>query len=159
MACVVKSKGASWEVRQSVHTPAGPRSRTLATFQELTPEVAALAAKRSATPLTSAQLQTAARRAGAPVAQPPAEQAARRLLTELAAGRKPRGVLARLLADRLGNSGQALSDAQLAASQWLGATAEDRGAALVDLLLLTDALPAPTRPRRSAFPRFEPAEA
>ena len=39
MAYVVERRSGHWEIRESVHTAAGPRARTLATFRMLTDEV------------------------------------------------------------------------------------------------------------------------
>lgn len=181
MAYVVKGKGGSWELRRCKHTSSGPRSETLVTFSELTPTVADRAIGRSGElPLTSEQIEIAARRAGAPVALPAADRAARELLAELAAGRVPRSILGRLLVELLARpsdrsaadrksvrqtdwlgpvSGQP-TDAQRTSGEWAGASPADRAAALVDLLLLADALPA-TRTTEATwpprFPRLTPA--
>ncbi|MBI5310255.1 MAG: hypothetical protein HZB14_04375 [Actinobacteria bacterium] len=157
MAYVVKGRGESWELRQSVHTADGPRSKTLATFSTLTSDAIERALSRSTAPLTAEQIEHAARRAGAPVALSQADRAARELLDELAHGRRPRGVIGRLLEERLATfAGETRpTPAQQSAAEWAGSTVADRAAALVDLLLLADALPAPSRPRRKRFPRLE----
>lgn len=155
MAYVVRRSGGSWEIRESRTTPAGPRSRTLATFSTLTPEVVSLAQGRSDRPLQAVQLRQAARRAGAPVAAPVSDRAAGELISELAAGRKPRPEIARLLVDSLlGDPAAALDNARAAAA-WIGASPLKRGKALHDLLLLVDHLPRRERPGRPRFPRIE----
>lgn len=58
-----------FEIRESVHTPKGPRARTLATFRRLTEEALAHAASRSQRPFDARSVVAAARRAGAPVAR------------------------------------------------------------------------------------------
>ena len=164
MAFVRKGKGHAWELRQSLQTPDGPRSRTLATFSTLTPQAVEHALDRAAAPLTAGQIVAAARRAGAPVAESPADRAANELLRELAAGRRPRGVIGRLLEARLA----ALAAGPPATSRPPPSRLPQTGpasrqpnarAALVDLLLLADALPPPRRKREPRFPRLEPVPA
>lgn len=162
MAFVTKGRGDSWELRQSHHTPNGPRSVTLATFDQLTPRVVEHALKRAVKPLTAADVEHAALRAGAPVQAPTADRAARELLRELAHGARPRAALRRLLAAGLGDAADGAgaeppSDAARAAGEWAGAAPRDRADALVDLLLLADALPPPRRRREPRFPRLDPA--
>lgn len=154
MAYVASRKGGRWEVRESVSTSAGPRSRTLAGFGILTPDVVAHARKRARTPITAAAIRRAARRAGAPVAEADADAAAGVLLRELESGRRPRRSLARLLAGALAGSGSP-TDAERAVAPWVGATLEQRAEALRDLLLLSDALPARDR-TALAFPGVAP---
>lgn len=48
-----------------------------------------------------------------------------------------------------------VSDAARAAAQWIGASLEKRGAALVDLLGLADALPFEIRSEEIGFPRLK----
>jgi hypothetical protein len=162
MAFVTKGRGDLWELRQSRHTPNGPRSITLASFDELTPRVVEHALARAVKPLTAADVERAALRAGAPVRQPAADRAARELLGELARGARPRASLRRLLAAGLGDAAggagvEPPSDAARAAGEWAGAALRDRAEALVDLLLLADALPPPRRGREPRFPRLDPA--
>lgn len=156
MAYVVERKGGSWEVRESRATPDGPRSRTLATFRVLTPDVVERARGRASGPLGPEEVRRAALRAGAPVAEPAADRAARDLLRELAAGRRPQPVLGRLVAGALGaREAGPPSDAARSAAAWAGATAEERAAALRDLLLLVDSLPPRKRERGRRFPRLD----
>jgi len=145
MASIVKGRGQTWEIRESVRTPRGPRSRTLATFRRLDDETIERARSRAKAPLTAADLVSIARRVGAPLATSAADEAAIRLLRDLESGSGPRPALRRLLAERLDEQRQP-SDTISSAAQWIGASTEERGAALRDLLLLADALPAPQRP-------------
>ncbi len=156
MAYVVRGKGKTWELRESRSTAAGPRSRTLATFAELSPDVVARANRRASRPLDPSVVERAARRAGAPVRAKPAERAARELLSELARGQRPRPVIARLVEQALGQSTESLglSAAAQAAGAWAGATYRDRSNALVDLLLLADAIPHAKRADALRFPRI-----
>jgi hypothetical protein len=147
-------------VREAHSTAAGPRSRTLATFRTLTPEVIERAQARAGAPLDPRTLRSAALRAGAPVASGEADRAAGELLAALNSGQKPRPVLGRLLLDQLadraeGGPARGVSDSARAAAAWVTATPQRRGETLRDLLLLSDRLP-PSRasaPRR--FPRIE----
>lgn len=136
-------------------TERGPRSRTLATFRKLTPEIVERARERAQKDVSEEEIARAALRAGAPVAERPADRAARELLGELARGRRPKPVLRRLLQDALGDRDAGASDSARAAASWSGATDAERGAALRDLLLLADKLPQRRREPRTRFPRLE----
>ncbi|TMK38560.1 MAG: hypothetical protein E6G56_14310 [Actinobacteria bacterium] len=158
MAYIVAGRAKRWEIRESHTTPNGPRSRTLATFRALTPDVIERARQRAAKPLSAAGLRQAALRAGAPVELPAAERAARELLGELAAGRRPPRGIGLLLAERLddepasrlGRTG--VSDSARAAGGWVAVSADRRGETLRELLLLADKLPRPRRRGALAFP-------
>jgi hypothetical protein len=150
---VPRSTGA-WEVRESYSTEAGPRSRTLATFRSLTPEVVERARARSTKLLDADELRKAARRAGAPVAAAAPNRAAGDLLSQLAAGHRPRPLLARLLAKALSaEGGQPTGNAEAAAA-WIAASPARRGDTLSDLLLLVDHLPRTRIPERARFPHI-----
>jgi hypothetical protein len=153
MAHVVRQKSGSWEIRESRATPRGPRSRTLASFRELTPEVIRRARERASAPLDAEQVRDAARRAGAPVAA--AGQAGAKLIAALAGGPPPPPGLRRVLLEALGSRPRnAVTDNERAASEWLGASPERRGETLRELLLLADRLPHRRRARVPRFPRI-----
>lgn len=163
MAYVVATKPGRFEVRESASTPEGPRSRTLASFRELTAETVEKVQARSEKPPTAAELTHLALRAGAPVRGSDLDEAASETLRRIASGEQPDPKLRRLLIDALSNespSGQPpepkglVSDAARAATQWIGVGAEDRANALGELLELTDALPVRLRPREIGFPRL-----
>lgn len=154
MAYVVARKTGAWEIRESQNTEAGPRSRTLATFKTLTPEVVAHAQGRSSKPLDADELRRAARRAGAPVAPPETDRAAGELFAELAVGRRPRPMLARLLVGALQDERGVQTANAEAAAAWIAASPTRRGDTLRDLLLLADRLPPPRARRRERFPRI-----
>jgi hypothetical protein len=160
MAYIVPRHSETWEIRESRATSAGPRSRTLASFRTLTPEVVERARARSSKTLDPADLRNAAARAGAPIAVDAPDRAAVDLLSELTSGHAPRPVLRRLLLDALrSDPGEPSSNARAAAT-WITATPRERGEALRDLLLLTDRLP--TRRvtgERPTFPRLSPRAA
>jgi hypothetical protein len=159
MAYIVPHKSGAWEIRESAATPAGPRSRTLASFRTLTPEIVERAQARATKPLDPAELRHAAARAGAPIAMDASDRAAVELLSELDAGHSPRPALRRLLLDALSREPRDSSNARAAAS-WMTATPVERGEALRDLLALTDRLPAGrARADRSSFPRLRPRAA
>jgi hypothetical protein len=157
MAYVTSRPGGTWEIRESISTVKGPRSRTLASFRTLTDETVEQACARATKPLSRDDVRGAARRAGAPVDLAVADRAAGDLLRELANGREPHPILRRLLIDalragppaRLGEP--ALSVRQMpapesldnarASAAWLTATPAERGDALYDLLLLADQFP------------------
>ena len=160
MAFVVPTKRGSFEVRESHSTPAGPRSRTLATFKEMSDEVIEKARSRAAKPPSAAELRAAAARVGAPLSGPPVDRAARQTLRLLAGGERLDPMLRRLLLDALSpqeERGQSatVSDAARSATQWIGVGLERRGAALRDLLELADALPIQIRSEEIGFPRLK----
>src|SRR5690348_1299171 len=97
MAYVVARPGGKYEIRESVHTPRGPRARTLARFRDLDDAAIERAAAAATTPFDRDRVVASARRAGVTPPSPSADQAARRLLLELRAGRKPSAGLRRLL--------------------------------------------------------------
>jgi hypothetical protein len=154
MAYIVARKTGNWEIRESHSTAAGPRSRTLAGFRTLTPAIIEHARARSSKDLDVDELRKAARRAGAPVVAPGSDAAAGELLAELAAGRRPRPLLARLLVQALSNDELQPADNAQAAAAWISASPERRGETLRDLLLLSDHLPRRARRERARFPRI-----
>lgn len=155
MAFITARGNGAWEVRESRLTGAGPRSRTLATFKTLTPEILERACERSSKPLDPAELRRAARRAGAPVAAASGDRASAELIAELAAGRRPRPALVRLLVGALQADDRLPADNAEAAAAWITATPQRRGDTLRDLLLLVDRLPSVRRREREPFPRIQ----
>lgn len=67
MAYVVPRKGGRFEIRESLHTAGGPRSRTLAGFRELTEQALDAAARRAQRPFDREAVIRSGRRAGARV--------------------------------------------------------------------------------------------
>lgn len=162
MAFVVPARKGSYEVRESQSTPQGPRSHTLVSFRELTDEVIQKAREKATKPPSAKELRRSARRAGAPVARPPIEQAARELIAELARGNRLDPALHRILSELLDKgyreTGEAspANEAARSVAIWMAATPEERGRALVDLLLLADALPSGARRGKPLrFPRLD----
>lgn len=178
MAYVTSRKNGTWELRESISTPAGPRSRTLASFRTLSDEVLRHAEARATKPLDSTAVRAAAQRAGAPIDLATVDRAAGDLLRELADGHEPHPVLRALLIDalqegppaRLGEARKTWQEARdegdqpqlgaldnaRASAAWLSRPASDRAATLEDLLHLTDQLPSSNRTReRLTFPRLD----
>lgn len=67
MAYVVPRKGGRFEIRESLHTASGPRSRTLAGFRVLTEQALDAARQRARRPFDREAVIGSARRAGARV--------------------------------------------------------------------------------------------
>jgi hypothetical protein len=155
MAYVVARPGGRYELREAASTKRGPRSRTLASFRELTSDVVEHARTRANTPLSDREVRRAAARAGAPIALARPDAAAAALLAELGRGRRPTPRIARVLAAELAateaQDSPPPSHEERAAAAWLAATPAARGKTLEDLLLLTDSLPA-SRPGDLTFP-------
>ncbi|MGC1165202.1 MAG: hypothetical protein WA862_03760 [Solirubrobacterales bacterium] len=152
-------------MRESRSTPAGPRSRTLAGFKELTDATIEKVQARAAKPPSAAELRAAALKAGAPVAGEPVDEAARELLGLIANGKRVDPMLERLLLDaladdrgsRLAEPAATVSDSARAATEWIDAGPRQRGETLRDLLLLSDALPVRIRSNEIGFPRLRSA--
>ena len=68
MAYVAARRNGRFEIRESVHTPKGPRARSLASFEVLSDEVLARAEGRAVRPFDADAVIASGRRAGAKVA-------------------------------------------------------------------------------------------
>lgn len=101
MAYIVKRSNGAWEIRESRQTAGGPRSFTLATLREETPEALQRALERSEAGLMESELALKLDEAGVPPTMTNADRAARALLAELIAGRIPSDALRRALVGRL----------------------------------------------------------
>jgi hypothetical protein len=66
MAFVVARPKGRFEIRESLHTPEGPRAHSLAGFDVLSDEVLAKAARRAQRPFDVGAVLASGRRAGAP---------------------------------------------------------------------------------------------
>lgn len=153
MAFVVLRRDGRFEIRESVATPAGPRSRTLATFHRLSDATLEHAQRRATRPFDRGAVVASADRAGAPRDTRETVRLAHRLLTELEAGRNVPSVLARALARHL-ETNAPFPDSLPPMADWLGVGLRDRGDALRDLLRVTDRLPRRPQGRRRRFPRI-----
>lgn len=162
MAFIVPTKPGRFEIRESESTPRGPRSRTLASFRELDDAAIEKAQLKAAKPLDLGELRRVARRAGAPVARSPVDRAARELIAELARGHQLDPTLHHMLLDLLrngyreGSEPSPKNEAGHGVAEWMAASSTERGKALVDLLLLADALPHKGRKGKPlSFPRLD----
>lgn len=162
MAFIVPTRKGSFEIRESHSSPHGPRSRTLANFRELNDEVIEKARAKAANPPSAEELRRAARRAGAPVTREPIEQAARELIAEIGKGNRLGPTLRQILIEMLergyreSRDPSPANEAARSVVTWMAATAEERGRALVELLLLAEALPSGGRRGKPLeFPRLD----
>lgn len=162
MAFVVATQPGRFEIRESRQTPKGPRSRTLVSFRELDDKAIEDAQLKASKPIEPEALRRSARRVSAPVAAPPAERAARELIAELGKGRRLDPTLKRILLDLLerghrdGAQPSTWHEAVQEMAEWMAATPAEKGRALVDLLLLADALPpGGRRGKPLCFPRLD----
>ncbi len=101
MASIVARRDGRFEIRESLHTSRGPRSRTLAIFRNLTPEKLDQAVRRAVRPVDPDALRARARVMGIAVVETHPARAARSLLLELRSGRTVPPALAALLHDAL----------------------------------------------------------
>ena len=164
MAYLVERAGERIEIRESLSTPRGPRSRQLARFVgALTPAILAGAAARATRPFDARVLVRRAQAMGIPVDQRAPEKEARALLGRLQRGDPIAPVMAGLLVRALEGVATAPVPEHLAdVSEWLGSPLAARGAALRDLLdafgrIAASRPPPRTRPRK-IFPRFSSAD-
>lgn len=162
MAFVVPTKRGRFEIRESANTLKGPRSRTLVSFRELDDAVIEKAREKSGKSLDPMELRRAARRAGAPIARSAVDRAARELIAELGKGRAPDPTLRQMLLDLLrfghreSREASRRDEAESAIAEWMAATTTERSSALIDLLLLADALPHGGRKDKPLrFPRLD----
>jgi hypothetical protein len=133
MAYVVARRNGRFEIRESLHTARGPRSRTLAGFSVLTDDVLSAAARRAQRQFDSDAVLRSGRRAGARVQV--ASSGASRVRDRFLAGSK--------------NMANSVSRPPANMAR------EDAGAALLELLGFADMVRAsqPVRPREPlAFP-------
>jgi hypothetical protein len=146
MAYVVKRGANRWEFRESNWTPNGPRSRTLASFRRMSDDVADKASSAARHPPSRRELWQLARRAGVPEAELAADAAARVILARAARGVLPSPGLRDLLRRAFDGSQDE------GVGRWAGASPEQRGIALYELLRLADAIPPrPHAPLKAAL--------
>lgn len=155
MAFVVRKPGQRFEIRESRHTPAGPRSKTLATFRILDRDVLSRAASRSARPLDEAAIARKAAEIGARVEMlDDATEVALGLVESLRRGDDLKPGAAALLKAMLDGRGEHVDNAAArAVAEWIGASDAKRGGTLVELLLLGEQLPRRDKGELN-FPRF-----
>ncbi len=160
MTYIVSRQDGRHEIRESVTTPRGPRSRTLATFRRLTDEVLDHAESRARTRFDRDTVRRRAEARGVPVDPPNTVLAARRILEDLIHDRPlPAGLIGALRQELDRHAAIDLPDTFAPATEWLGISASARGDALRDLLRMTDHLPPRERRDPPAFPRIRSAPA
>ena len=144
MAYVVTRPKGRFEIRESVHTPNGPRARTLANFEQLTDKVLATARQRASRPFDPDAVRASAFKAGK-------KANARR------GARKPLGGVAAPVRPEMRRFAE--SSRRMAASldSWPppADAKRDHGDVLIDLLDLTAQIQAfkdPRRPEPLLFP-------
>jgi len=160
MAYLVRRSGDRFDLREASATPAGPRSRTLATFRPpLTPEILERAAARATRPFDRAAILARAAQLGVAATERREDRSAREVLALLRAGAAIDPVLVTLLREALAEAASAPVPEHLAeVAEWVGVPAERRGAAVRDLLRLSDRIvkargEVRSRPK-GQFPRF-----
>lgn len=160
MAYLVRRGGGRTEIRESVKTASGPRSRCLLSFHgPLTPDALERAAARATRPFDPRGLVRRARAAGIPVVERSREPELRALLARL----HRRDRLDPHLTTVLRRSLRQLPETPLPeeleeVAEWVGATPAERGEALRELLDLYGRIAASRPPRRrrerERFPRI-----
>lgn len=157
-------RGVRCEIRESVMTPRGPRSRVLASFSgPLTPDALARAERRAIRPFDPWALRRRARAAGIEVVALFREPEARALLARLHRSDPIDPRFVTLLRDALERAPSApLPEDVAEVADWIGASDRERGVALHDLLDLADRIaqstPERPRPPQPTFPRFSSDE-
>ena len=160
MAYLVRRSPTRVEIRESRSTPRGARSRVLASFPgALTRDTLDRAAARATRPFASGALVRRARALGIPVLERSREPEARALLSRLRRRDPLDPVLAASLRRALARLPEApIPESLTEVSEWVGASAAERGAALRELLDLYGRITRSRPPRRqrerARFPRF-----
>lgn len=156
MAFIVSRPNGTWEARESFRTEAGPRSRSLATFRELSPQVIQRIVERVSKPLDIEDLRQRALRAGVPTATG-VDRLSARVAREITLDGPPSRSRSILLTDALRDKSE-LPHHLARMKLWAGATDDERADALADLLRASRAFPPvdwEKRDRRPRFPRIE----
>lgn len=162
MAYLVRRNPDRTEIRESYATPEGPRSRVLASFSgPLTCDALARAAARATRPFDAAAIVRRARALRIEVQERSREPEARALLSRLRRRDPLDPTLTAVLRRALAHQPETpMPEAFDEVSEWIGASAAERGAALRELLDLYGRIAQsrpPQRqpmPERARFPRF-----
>ena len=151
MAYLTRRPSGATQIRESIRTDAGPRSRTLASFRgALDDQVLDRAARKASRRFDREDLiaKAQAMRIGW---ESSAAVAARQLVSRLRRGRTLDPVLVGLLRDSLSDLAETpLADELDEAAEWVGVGDEERAATLRGLLRLGDAI---VRSRDALTPR------
>ena len=162
MAYLVRRSPGRTEIRESYATPEGPRSRVLASFSgPLTRDTLARAAARASRRFDAAAVARRARAMRIQVRERSREPEARALLSRLRRSDPLDPALVAALRRALAQRPETPAPEAFAeVSEWIGASAAERGAALRELLDLYGRIAQsrpPQRqptPAREHFPRF-----
>ena len=132
----IRRQGDSFEIRECLATPRGPRQRPLARFRGmLTADVLDAAAAAARTPFDREALLARARRLGIPVGLERHHPEARKLLAQLRAGQPLDPTLVGLLRDALElRAAEPVPQHLRDVVEWLGRSEAVRGKALRGLL-------------------------
>ncbi len=152
MATVIQRADGRFEIRESLVTPKGPRSRTLAIFSSLSVGVLDRAQRRATRPFDRAMVRQRAMRIGAPWTGPSALAESRAVLAALASRELPATFVAALRESTASNDSD-LPDTIPSMLEWIGASDEQRGRALRELLRFADRVQRSrgVSPRRDLF--------
>lgn len=160
MAYLVRRGSDRFEIRESVATARGPRSRRLVGFRgRLTPDVLARAAARAQRPFDPRALVRRARALSIEVVDRSREPEARALLARLRRADRLDPRLAAVLRAALSREPESRIPEELEdVADWVGASAADRGSALRQLLDLYGRIAASRTPgsqrEKPRFPRI-----
>lgn len=148
MPSIIERGDGRYEIRESLYTPEGPRSRTLAIFRALSEEQLDHAQERATRPFDRDGVRARAQELGIPWVGVEISRDLRGVIAEVAAGAKPPPVIAAALRMAVeGHAAERLPDSVPGVMEWLGRSDAERGAALRDLLRLADRLPSGPRGR------------
>ncbi|MCG8592138.1 MAG: hypothetical protein MJE66_22830 [Proteobacteria bacterium] len=160
MAYVHRRSDGRFEIRESLHTPRGPRARTLATFRDvLTADVLDHAAARATRAFDRAAVLARAVERGIRVSARRSSAPARALLAQLRRERSLDPVWVTLLREALAScAATPVPEERAEVAEWVGVGERRRGEALRGLLRTHDRIvrDRPARRMREAepFPRF-----
>lgn len=161
MAHLVRRSEDRIEIRESVATPRGPRSRVLASFGEpLSPDVLERAAAHATRPFDRRALVRRARALGIAISERSREPELRALLARLRRPDPLDPALAAVLREALRERPDgAVPEGLEEVAEWVGASAAQRGEALRELLDLYGRIaasrpPLPHQREGRRFPRF-----
>jgi len=160
MASLYARKDGRVEIRETIGTSQGPRSRTLAVFRgPLTPDVLERAAARAERPFEAEPLLERAHELGIPITARREDRSARDFLRALRAGAEIDPGLLHTIREVLERSDPAEAPPRWSeAAEWLEASAAERGRALRGLVRTYDRIaqsrPPRRRRRQRRFPSF-----
>lgn len=162
MASIIERDDGRFEIRESIRTADGPRSRTLAIFRALSSEGLDHAEARASRPFDREAVREEAVERGVPWVGTEVASSVREVLAAVEDGTRPPPVLAVVLREVLDeHAAEELPDSIPPVLEWIGRSDTDRGRALRDLLRLADRLGRSGRRAREdlCYPRVSSAGA